>query len=131
MEGLEQTLTVDLQTGGLAPLPLTLTARFGTPGAYDGSFMPTAAGTYTFHIKGKIATLDVDEKFESGPGRFDDVESTTAIQYPTKVPVGDDLGKRLSDLQSGIDQTRLLSAAAVVISVVALGAAFAMSRRRA
>ena len=131
VEGLEQTLTVDLQTGGLAPLPLTLTARFGTPGAYDGSFMPTAAGTYTFHIKGKIATLDVDEKFESGPGRFDDVESTTAIQYPTKVPVGDDLGKRLSDLQSGIDQTRLLSAAAVVISVVALGAAFAMSRRRA
>jgi hypothetical protein len=131
VEGLEQTLTVDLQTGGLVPLPLTLTARFGTPGAYDGSFMPTAAGTYTFHIKGKIATLDVDEKFESGPGRFDDVESTTAIQYPTKVPVGDDLGKRLSDLQSGIDQTRLLSAAALVIGIVALGAAFVMSRRRA
>lgn len=131
VEGLDQTLTVDLQTGGLAPLPLTITARFGTPGAYDGNFMPTAAGTYTFHIKGKIATLDIDEKFESGPGRFDDVESTTAIQYPTKVPVGDELGKRLSDLQSGIDQTRLLSAAAVVLSIVALGAAFAMSRRRA
>ena len=131
VEGLEQTLTVDLQTGGLAPLPLTLTARFGTPGAYDGSFMPTAAGTYTFHIKGKIATLDVDEKFESGPGRFDDVESTTAIQYPTKVPVGDELGKRLSDLQSAIDQMRLLSAAAVVIGIVALGTAFALSRRRA
>jgi hypothetical protein len=131
VEGLEQTLTVDLQTGGLAPLPLTLTARFGTPGAYDSSFMPTAAGTYTFHIKGKVATLDIDEKFESGPGRFDDVESTTAIQYPTKVPVGDDLGKRLSDLQSSIDQIRLLSAAAVVIGIVALGMAFAMSRRRA
>ena len=130
VEGLEQTLTVDLQTGGLAPLPLTLTARFGTPGAYDGSFMPTAAGTYTFHIKGKVATLDIDEKFESGPGRFDDVESTTAIQYPTKVPVGDELGKRLSDLQSAIDQLRLLSAAAVVIGIVALGTAFALSRRR-
>ena len=130
VEGLEQTLTVDLQTGGLAPLPLTLTARFGTPGAYDGDFMPTAAGTYTFHIKGKIATLAIDEKFESGPGRFDDVESTTAIQYPTKVPVGDELGKRLSDLQSAIDQMRLLSAAAVVIGIVALGTAFALSRRR-
>lgn len=130
VEGLEQTLTVELQTGGLAPLPLTLTARFGTPGAYDGNFMPTAAGTYTFHIKGKVASLDIDEKFESGPGRFDDVESTTAIQYPTKVPVGDDLSQRLSDLQSSIEQTRLLSAAAVVIGIVALGAAFAMSRRR-
>ncbi len=131
VEGLEKTLTVDLQTGGLAPLPLTLAARFGTPGAYDGNFMPTVAGTYTFHIKGKIATLDIDETFESGPGRFDDVESTTAIQYPTKVPAGDELGKRLDDLQSGIDQTRLLSAAAVVIGIVAIGAAFAMSRRRA
>jgi hypothetical protein len=131
VEGLDQTLTVDVQTGGLAPLPLRLTARFGRPGAYDGNFMPTAAGTYTFHIKGKIATVDIDEKFESGPGRFDDVDSTTAVQYPAKVPVGDDLGRRLGDLQSGIDQTRLLSAAAVVIGIVALGVAFAMSRRRA
>jgi hypothetical protein len=131
VEGLEKTLTVDLQTGGLAPLPLTLTARFGTPGGYDGNFMPTVAGTYTFHIKGKIDTLAVDEKFESGPGRFDDVGSTSAIQYPVKVPAADELGKRLDDLQSGIDQTRLLSAAAVVIGIVALAAAVATSRRRA
>jgi hypothetical protein len=131
VEGLEKTLTVDLQTGGLAPLPLTLAARFGTPGAYDGNFIPTVAGTYTFHIKGKIAALDIDEKFESGPGRFDDVESTTAIQYPTKVPAGDELGKRLDELQGGIDQARLLSAAAIAVGVVALGAVFAASRRRA
>jgi hypothetical protein len=131
VEGLDQSLTIDVQTGGLAPLPLTLTARFGSPGKYDGNFMPTGAGTYTFHIKGKIATLDIDEKFESGPGRFDDVDPTTPLQYPTKVPVGDDLGKRLSDLQSGLDQARLLSGAAVVIGLVAIAAAFAMSRRRA
>jgi hypothetical protein len=131
VEGLEKTLTVDLQSGGLAPLPLTVTARFGTPGAYNGYAMPTTTGTYIFTIKGKIDTLDVNEKFESGPGRFGDIESTTALQYPNKVPAADELTKRLGDLQSGIDQTRLLSAAAVVIAVVALGAAFAMSRRRA
>ena len=131
VEGLEKTLTVDLQTGGLGSLPLTVTARFGTPGAYNGYVMPTATGTYTFTIKGKIDTLDVNEKFESGPGRFGDIESTTALQYPNKVPAADDLTKRLGDLQSGIDQTRLLSAVAVVIGIVALGAAFAMSRRRA
>ena len=131
VEGLEKTLTVDLQTGGLGSLPLTVTARFGTPGAYNGYVMPTATGTYTFTIKGKIETLDVNEKFESGPGRFGDIESTTAIQYPNKVPAADDLTKRLGDLQSGIDQTRLLSAVAVVIGIVALGASFAMSRRRA
>jgi hypothetical protein len=131
VEGLEKTLTVDLHTGGLAPLPLTVTARFGTPGAYNGYAMPTTTGTYIFTIKGKIDTLDVNEKFESGPGRFGDIESTTALQYPNKVPAADELTKRLGDLQSGIDQTRLLSAAAVVIGIVALGASFAMSRRRA
>lgn len=129
VEGLEKTLTVELQTGGLAPLPLTVTARFGTPGAYNGYAMPTATGTYVFHIKGKVENLDVDEKFESGPGRFGDVEPTTALQYPNKVPAADEIGKRLGDLQSGIDQTRLLSAAAVVIGIVALGAAVAMRRR--
>jgi hypothetical protein len=131
VEGLEKTLTVDLQSGGLAPLALTVTARFGTPGAYNGYVMPTATGAYTFTVKGKIESQDVNEKFESGPGRFGDIESTTALQYPNKVPAADDLTKRLDDLQSGIDQTRLLSAVAVLIGIVALGAAFAMSRRRA
>jgi len=130
VEGLEKTLTVDLQTGGLAPLKLTVTARFGTPGAYNGYALPTGTGTYTFTIKGKIESQDVNEKFESGPGRFGDIESTTALQYPNKVPAADDLNKRLGDMQSGIDQTRLLAAVAVVIGIVALGAAFAMSRRR-
>jgi hypothetical protein len=131
VEGLEKTITVDLQTGGLASLPLTVTARFGTPGAYNGYVMPSATGTYTFTIKGKIESQDVNEKFESGPGRFGDIESTTALQYPNKVPAADDLTKRLGDMQSGIDQTRLLSAVAVIIGIVALGVALAMSRRRA
>jgi hypothetical protein len=131
VEGLEKTLTVDVQTGGLAPLPLTVTARFGAPGAYNGYVMPTTTGTYVFHIKGKVESLDVDEKFESGPNRFGDIESTTALQYPNKVPAADDLNKRLGDLQSGIDQTRLLSGAAVVIGIVALAVALTMSRRRA
>ena len=131
VEGLEKTLTVDLQTGGLAPLRLTVTARFGTPGAYNGYVMPTTTGTYVFTIKGKIDTHDINEKFESGPGRFGDIESTTALQYPNKVPAADELNTRLNEMQSGIDQTRLLSAAAVVIGIVALGAALALSRRRA
>ena len=131
VESLEKTLDIDVQTGGLAPLKLTVTGRFGTPGAYNGFAMPTTTGTYVFHIKGKVESLDVDEKFESGPGRFGDIEPTTALQYPNKVPAADDLTKRLGDLQSGIEQTRLLSAAAVVIGMVALGSAFALLRRRA
>jgi hypothetical protein len=91
--------------------------------------LPTATGAYIFHIKGKIENLDVDEKFESGPGRFGDIEPTTALQYPNKVPAADEIGQRLADLQSGIDQTRILAAAAAVIGIVALGAAFMFGRR--
>jgi hypothetical protein len=118
VEGLEKTLTVDLRTGGLGPLPLTIAARFGTPGAYNGYVMPTATGTYVFHIKGKVETLDIDEMFESGPSRFGDIESTTALQYPNKVPAADDLNKRLSDIQSSIEQTRLLAGIAFAIAII-------------
>lgn len=130
VEGLEKTLTVDLRTGGLAPLPLTVTTRFGVPGAYNGYVMPTATGTYVFTVKGKIESLDVNEQFESGPGRFGDVESTDPLQYPNKVPVADDLGKRLSDLQGTVDQARIFALAALVVGIIALGGAALMGRRR-
>jgi hypothetical protein len=130
VDGLEKTLAVELQTGGLAPLTLAVTARFGVPGAYNGYALPTATGTYTFTIKGKIESLDVNEKFESGPGRFGEIESTDALQYPNKVPVADDLSKRLSDLQGSVDQTRIFAIAALVVGIVALGGAAVMGRRR-
>jgi hypothetical protein len=131
VEGLEKTLTADVQSGGLAPLALTITARFGTPGAYNGYFVPTTPGAYIYHIKGKIDTQDVDEKFESGPGRFNDVESTTALQYPAKVPTGSDLSRQLSDIQGSVDQTRLFALAALAIGLIAIGGAAVMGRRRA
>jgi hypothetical protein len=130
VEGLEKTLTVDLRTGGLAPLALTLTARFGVPGAYNAYVMPTATGTYVFALTGKIESLDVNEQFESGPGRFGDIESTDALQYPSKVPVADDLGKRLSDLQGTVDQARIVALVALAVGIIALGGAALMGRRR-
>ena len=47
------------QPRGAATPVRAVTARFGTPGAYNGYVMPTATGTYIFTIKGKIDTLDV------------------------------------------------------------------------
>jgi len=130
VSGLEKTLTADVAAGGLRPFKLDVTARFGTVGAYNGVVMPTVKGTYTFHIVGKIDTLDIDEKFTSGPNTFGDIEDTAAVQYPTKVPVADDLGKKLDAIQSGVDQTRILAIIATLLGVVALGVT-AMARRRA
>lgn len=129
VEGLQDTLTATVQSGGLEPLPLRITARFGAPGAYNGNFVPTAPGVYIFRIKGKIESLDIDEKFESGPGRFNDVESTSALQYPAKVPAAQELGDTLAAIRSDVGQTRLLAAAAVVLAIVALAVPFFMRRR--
>ena len=129
VSGLEKTLTADVAAGGLTPFPLAVTARFGTAGAYNGVVMPTVKGTYTFHITGKIDTTNIDEKFTSGPNTFGDIEDTAAVQYPQKVPVADELGKRLDSIQSGVDQTRILAIVAVALAVVGLGGA-ALARRR-
>jgi len=127
--GLEKTLTADVAAGGLAPFTLTVSARFGTAGAYNGWLMPTSAGAYTFHIKGKIDTLDVDEKFSSGPSTFGDIEDTAAVQYPAKVPVADELSKKLDAIQSGVDQTRLIALGALVVALAGIGASLLFRRR--
>ena len=129
VSGLEKTLTADVAAGGLTPFPLAVTARFGTAGAYNGVVMPTVKGTYTFHITGKIDTTNIDEKFNSGPNTFGDIEDTAAVQYPQKVPVGDDLSKKLDAIQSGVDQTRILAIVAIALAVLGLGGA-ALARRR-
>jgi hypothetical protein len=129
VSGLEKTLTADVTAGGLKPFPLTVTARFGTAGAYNGVVMPTVKGTYMFHITGKIDTTNIDEKFTSGPGTFGDIEDTAVVQYPAKVPVADELGKKLDAIQSGVDQTRILAIIAIAVAVVSLGGA-ALARRR-
>src|SRR5213593_1920737 len=86
VEGLDKTLKADLTFGGSStPQPLTIAARFGLPGKYAGFVLPTKVGDYTFHIVGTVGTMNVDEKFESGPGRFGAMESTDPLHYPAKV----------------------------------------------
>ena len=129
--GLEKAFQADVAAGGLAPFPLAVSARFGTAGAYNGWVMPTVVGQYTFHIIGKIDTQSVDEKFQSGPNTFGDIENTAALQYPAKVPVADELGKKLDAIQSGVDQTRLIALGAILLAVVAVAASVMAGRRRA
>ena len=77
IEGLEKTLKVQVMAGGKT-LDLTLQARFGLPGKYAAYFQPTVAGQYIYRIYGDINGEKLDEKFESGPGRFTDVINCAA-----------------------------------------------------
>lgn len=130
VEGLQDTLAVEVFHGGLTrSLRLDFGAVFGQPGLYAAHFVPTAAGSYIFRIHGRIRDLAIDERFESGPGRFDDVEPVSALQYPDQVPAGDDLGRALADLRAASDQARVLGVLAILIGLGALGLAVVRSRR--
>lgn len=101
VEGLEQTLRAEVIVGGGAKtLPLKLAARFGLPGRYRGDVLPTKTGDYTFRIFGTVGSTQVDERFESGPGRFNGIEATAALEFPDAVPSTADLVGRLDSLQT-------------------------------
>ena len=118
VEGLEKTLKADLTFGGSSTAqPLVLAARFGLPGQYSGYVMPTKVGDYTFHITGTVGTMNVDEKFESGPGRFGSIESTDALQYPQKLVSNSDLAARLDQLQTLVIAGVVVGALALLVSI--------------
>jgi hypothetical protein len=126
VEGLDKTLKADLTFGGSSQAQLlTLAARFGLPGKYSGYVVPTKVGDYTFHITGTVGTMNVDEKFESGPGRFGSIESTDALQYPAKVVSNSDLTARLDQLQTLVIAGIVLGGLALLATVAGL----AMRRR--
>ena len=118
VEGLDQTLKADVTFGGTGTSqPLTLAARFGQPGKYTGYVMPTKVGDYTFHITGTVGTMSIDQKFESGPGRFGSIESTDALQYPARVVSNSDLAGRLDSMQTLVIAGIVIAGLAFLASV--------------
>lgn len=131
VEGLEDTLRAEIFHAGLGtPLKLAFRDIHGQPGSYAADFVPTKEGSYTFRIVGKIETLDIDERFESGPGRFDEVGSLAALQYPERVPVGADLTRRLEDLERELGSTRAFALVALALALALPLGALARKRRR-
>ncbi len=107
-------------------MPLTIAARFGLPGKYQGLVLPTKVGDYTFHITGTVGTTTIDEKFESGPGRFGGIEDIAPLQFPGTLPSTSDLAAKLDDTSAKLTLAIALAAAALGVSVVSLS----MARRR-
>ena len=121
VEGLDKTLKADLTFGGTTTAQqLTLAARFGLPGHYSGYVLPTKVGDYTFHITGTVGTMNIDEKFESGPGRFGSIESTDPLQYPQKLVSNSDLAARLDQLQTLVIVGIVLGGLALLASAAGL-----------
>ena len=132
IEGLEKTLKAQVLADGKT-MDLMVQSRFNMPGKYAAYFMPTASGQYRFHVYGTINGEAIDETFESGPGRFNDVQAIGAIQFPNGVTTPP------ADLQAQLDSARQTAALArnvafvgVVFGVLGVViAALALARRPA
>lgn len=81
---MEKTLKAEVVVGGQI-MPVELHPRFRQPGAYNGDFVPTRPGSYTFRFSGNVDGRAVNEVFESGPGRFNDVQAVAPLQFPDKI----------------------------------------------
>ncbi|MCY3639341.1 MAG: hypothetical protein OXG80_09650 [Chloroflexi bacterium] len=120
VEGIEQTLLVEvthIPTG--ASRVMTLHAEFDKPGYYKANFIPTASGQYAFHFKGKIEGVPIDERFESGPGRFDDVQPATDLQFPVSAASTRELE---SAVRGALDSAQQAQDAALRIEAAAMDA---------
>ena len=118
VEGLEKTLRADVIIGGAAKTrALALEPDSDQPGHYTSGFVPTRVGDYTFQISGTAGTTTVDERFESGPNRFDPVTDIVALEFPDQVPSTSDLAAQLADANTKLTIAIALGALALAIAI--------------
>lgn len=83
VEGLESTLQVEVtHVPTNVSRVMDLLPVVNESGHYTVDLIPTSSGQYRFRFFGTINGSEIDEVFESGAGRFSDVLTSTAIQFP-------------------------------------------------
>lgn len=119
VEGLEKTLKVEITSGGKS-IQLDLTTIFRDPGHYTARFVPTAEGQYVFRFFGAVEGLQVNERFESGPGRFN--EPQRLVQFPLDAPDAAALQGRADQANSAAGTARLLAIIGIMVGALGLAA---------
>lgn len=130
VEGLEKTVTVEVTYGGARQtFSPALRAVAGAPGSYIADIIPTRTGDYIFRFTGKIEDLSIDERFESGPGRFASIQAPTDLQFPEPAAGAAEVTAALRDVRDGLARLQLIALAAGALAIAALGVgAFALRR---
>lgn len=130
VEGLEETLQVEITHVASGVSKTTgLRTIFRDPGHYTADLIPTAPGQYRFRFFGSIEGLEIDETFESGPGRFGDVQSSAELQFPQQLPTMREVEGAVRGAQGSAQQAQDSASAAnsLAIAGVVLGAVGAVS----
>jgi hypothetical protein len=130
VEGAEKTLKATVAFGGGAPKEFPIKARFGQKGAYSADIIPTRAGAYVFTFTGTVGDQTVSEKFESGPGRFDDVQPLDKLQFPQVVPVAGELQTQVQAADARAAQAATFGYAGIALGLIGAGLGLAALVRR-
>ena len=97
VEGLEGSLQVEVThvSSGVSRV-FDLQAVWGDPGHYNAGLIPTASGVYEFRFFGTIEDASIDETFisQGGGGDFNDIQTSTELQFPVQLP-------ELREIESG------------------------------
>ena len=127
VEGLATNLKAEVIVGGgAARRSLDLAPDSDRPGHYTSGFVPTRVGDYTFHLSGTAGTTKVDERFESGPNRFEPVIDIVSLEFPDQMPSAAGLATQLADANTKLTIALALGTVALILSIASL----AMARRR-
>jgi hypothetical protein len=131
VEGVEKTLKAAIAFGGGQPKELPLRTRFNMPGSYTADVIPTRAGTYIFTFSGSIDGQQVNERFESGPGRFNDVQARADLSFPVVEASPAELQQALNEARQQAKTATMLGTAGLVLGLASLAlAGYLLARAR-
>lgn len=145
--GAERTLKASIAFGGGTPKEFTVRSRFGVPGGYTADIIPTKAGAYIFTFSGTIDGTTINQRFESGPGRFEDVTATDKMQFPDVIPAAASIATsaktaedrataaedRAAAAEGKVGLAQALGISGIIVGLLGLGTGIAalLSARRA
>jgi hypothetical protein len=83
-----------------------------------------------FTFTGTFEEQAINERFESGPGRFNDVEDTSKLQFPEAVPYAGDLARQVQAADARASQATTFGYAGIGLGAVGLLVGLAALLRR-
>jgi hypothetical protein len=122
---------------GTERVVLPLQPAWGRRNEYRASIIPTRAGTYTFHITGRVKNVPIDITSACSEKTFDCVADASEIQFPVKDPSVGQLAERLDrslprneQARDSAARARTMSYAAIALAALALLLALGLGARR-
>jgi hypothetical protein len=115
--GADTTLKLSIRQG-TSTKELPLRAAFGQEGYYLADIVPTRAGDYQWIFTGSINGNQVNETFDTADGKFDGVQSPTALQFPLQLADPAQSGAGVQAAAAEAQSARMLAYAGIGVGVL-------------